>query len=141
MKMKVQAFNTSSSWLAVLLVLVIGKNTAFYIIGISNGILRFLKWWRKKKFSENLCKICYNKLIVLCILVTSSLSLNQNQIAFVHKIINHIEQNGYMEDIKELMKPPFDKPVSFVKLFDMRTRTSLMKKINEIKENAVNVVA
>lgn len=88
-----------------------------------------------------MCKICYNKLIVLCILVTSSLSLNQNQIAFVHKIINHIEQNGYMEDIKELMKPPFDKPVSFVKLFDMRTRTSLMKKINEIKENAVNVVA
>lgn len=46
-----------------------------------------------------------------------------------------------MEDIKELMKPPFDKTVSFVKLFDMRTRTSLMKKINEIKENAVNVVA
>lgn len=88
-----------------------------------------------------MCKICYNKLVVLCILVTSSLSLNQNQIAFVHKIINHIEQNGYMEDIKELMKPPFDKPVSFVKLFDMRTRTSLMKKINEIKENAVNVVA
>lgn len=88
-----------------------------------------------------MCKICYNKLIVLCILVTSSLSLNQNQIAFVHKIINHIEQNGYMEDIKDLMKPPFDKPVSFVKLFDMRTRTSLMKKINEIKENAVNVVA
>lgn len=43
MKMKVQAFNTSSSWLVVLLVLVIGKNTAFYIIGISNGILRFLK--------------------------------------------------------------------------------------------------
>lgn len=90
---------------------------------------------------RNLVKICYNKLIVLCILVTSSLSLNQNQIAFVHKIINHIEQNGYMEDIKELMKPPFDKPVSFVRLFDMRTRTSLMKKINEIKENAVNVVA
>ncbi len=68
-------------------------------------------------------------------------SLNQNQIAFVHKIINHVEQNGYMEDIKELMKPPFDKPVSFVKLFDMRTRTALMQKINEIKENAINVVA
>ena len=68
-------------------------------------------------------------------------SLNQKQIAFVHKIINHIEQNGYMEDIKELMKPPFDKPISFVKLFDARTRTALMEKINEIKENAVNVVA
>ena len=68
-------------------------------------------------------------------------SLNQKQIAFVHKIINHIEQNGYMEDMKELMKPPFDKPISFVKLFDARTRTALMEKINEIKENAVNVVA
>ena len=68
-------------------------------------------------------------------------SLNQKQIAFVHKIINHVEQNGYMEDIKDLMKPPFDKPISFVKLFDVKTRTALMQKINEIKENAVNVVA
>ena len=68
-------------------------------------------------------------------------SLNQKQIAFVHKIINHIEQNGYMEDIRELMKPPFDKPISFVKLFDTKTRTALMQKINEIKENAINVVA
>lgn len=68
-------------------------------------------------------------------------SLNQKQIAFVHKIINHIEQNGYMEDIKELMKPPFDKPVSFVKLFDVKTRTALMKKITEVKDNAVHVVA
>ena len=68
-------------------------------------------------------------------------SLNQKQIAFVHKIINHIEQNGYMEDIKDLMKPPFDKPISFVKLFDAKTRTALMQKINEIKENATNIVA
>jgi type I restriction enzyme R subunit len=45
-----------------------------------------------------------------------------------------------MEDMKELMKPPFDKPVSFVKLFDMKTRTALIEKIHEIKENAVHVV-
>ena len=68
-------------------------------------------------------------------------SLNQKQIVFVHKIINHIEQNGYIEDMKELMKPPFDKPVSFVKLFDVKTRTTLLQKINEIKDNAINVVA
>ena len=55
-------------------------------------------------------------------------SLNQKQIAFVRKIINHMEQSGYMEDIKELMKPPFDKPISFVKLFDAKTRTALMQK-------------
>lgn len=33
-------------------------------------------------------------------------SLNQKQIAFVHKIINHIEQNGYMENVTELQNPP-----------------------------------
>lgn len=46
-----------------------------------------------------------------------------------------------MEDIKELMKPPFNKLISFNALFDARTRTALMEKINEIKENAVNVGA
>ncbi len=50
-------------------------------------------------------------------------SLNQKQIAFVHKIINHIEKIGYMENVAELTKPPFDKPVSFIKLFDAKTRT------------------
>ena len=66
-------------------------------------------------------------------------SLNQRQIAFVLKIINHIEQNGYMENVADLQKPPFDKPVSFIKLFDAKTRIALMKAINEVRDNAVNV--
>ena len=68
-------------------------------------------------------------------------SLNQKQIAFVRKIINHIEQNGYMENVAELQKPPFDKPVAFIKMFDAKTRAALIQTINEIKENAVKVVA
>ena len=56
-------------------------------------------------------------------------SLNQKQISFVHKIINHIEQNGYMENVTELQNPPFDKPISFVKLFDARTRAALLAAI------------
>ncbi|MCI9136196.1 MAG: DEAD/DEAH box helicase family protein [Lachnospiraceae bacterium] len=68
-------------------------------------------------------------------------SLNQRQIQFIYKIINHVEQNGYMEDIMELQRPPFDKPVPFIKMFDAKTRNSLLQKINEIKENAVNVTA
>ncbi len=68
-------------------------------------------------------------------------SLNQKQIAFVHKIINHIEQNGYMDNVTELQKPPFDKPISFIKLFDPRTRNAIMAVINKIKENAVVVAA
>lgn len=68
-------------------------------------------------------------------------SLNQKQIAFVKKIINHIERNGYMENVSELTKPPFDKPVGFIKLFDVKTRTALMPTINQIRENAVQIVA
>ncbi|MGN0136651.1 DEAD/DEAH box helicase family protein [Anaerotignum sp.] len=68
-------------------------------------------------------------------------SLNQKQIAFVMKIINHIEQNGYMETVADLQKPPFDKPIAFIKMFDSKTRMALIQKINEIKENAVKVVS
>lgn len=68
-------------------------------------------------------------------------ALNQKQIAFVYKIINHIEQNGFMENISDLQKPPFDKPVSFIKMFDAKTRTALMETIKEITENATIVVA
>lgn len=64
-------------------------------------------------------------------------SLNQRQIAFVQKIINHIEQNGYMENISDLQKPPFDKPVSFVKMFDLQKREAIIKTIAEIKQNAM----
>lgn len=45
-------------------------------------------------------------------------SLNQGQIVFVKKVIDYIAQNGYIDNVSELVKPPFDKPQSFVKLFD-----------------------
>ena len=44
-------------------------------------------------------------------------SLNMRQIAFINKVITYIENNGYMENVVELQKPPFDKPISFIKLF------------------------
>ena len=68
-------------------------------------------------------------------------SLSQKQITFVHKIINHIEQNGYMESVTILTKPPFDKPLSFTKLFDRKMQSEIMATINKVKDNAVVVVA
>ncbi len=68
-------------------------------------------------------------------------SLNQQQIAFIHKIILYIENNGYIEDIKILMKPPFDKPYGFIKMFDVQTRTAIIKTIENIKNNAVQITA
>ena len=68
-------------------------------------------------------------------------SLNSNQINFIKKIISYIEQNGYIENISELQKPPFDKPISFIKLFDTKTRQDIIETINKLKENAVNIIA
>ena len=68
-------------------------------------------------------------------------SLNQQQIAFIHKIITHIENNGYIEDVKILMKPPFDKPFSFIKMFDAKTRADIISIIESVKNNAMKTVA
>lgn len=68
-------------------------------------------------------------------------SLNQKQIAFVNKIIHHIELNGYMENVAKLTNPPFDKPISFIKLFDTKARTALMETINQVRKDAVRIAA
>lgn len=66
-------------------------------------------------------------------------SLNQQQIVFVNKVIDYVEQNGYLENVTELMKPPFDKPLSFGKLFDASKQQQLVAIVKEVKENAVSV--
>jgi len=68
-------------------------------------------------------------------------SLNQQQIAFVHKVIHHIEQNGYMESAADLRKPPFDKPIGFIRLFDAKKQAALIGAINQVKNNAVEIRA
>jgi type I restriction enzyme R subunit len=46
-----------------------------------------------------------------------------------------------MEDLADLMKPPFDKPLTFVKLFDMERQAQLIGIINTIKDNAIKPAA
>lgn len=52
-----------------------------------------------------------------------------------------IEPNGYMENVTELTKPPFDKPISFMRLFDVKARTALVGTINRVRDNAVRIEA
>ena len=42
-----------------------------------------------------------------------------------------------MDSVSELTKPPFDKPVTFVKLFDTKTRSALIEILNRVKTNAM----
>jgi type I restriction enzyme R subunit len=67
-------------------------------------------------------------------------SLTQAQIVFVKKVIDYIVQNGYIDDVAELTKPPFDKPQSMFKLFDSAKQKQLVEIIKQVKENAVKVV-
>ena len=68
-------------------------------------------------------------------------SLNAKQIAFVQKVIHYIEQNGYVESKAVLMKPPFDQPILFTRLFDGKTGGELMETIDAVRKNAVHVTA
>ncbi|MEA5022074.1 hypothetical protein SDC9_17175 [bioreactor metagenome] len=67
-------------------------------------------------------------------------SLSQAQIIFVKKVIDYIAQNGYIENPVELMKPPFDKPQSLMKLFDGSKQKKIVELVNRIKENATRIV-
>lgn len=63
-------------------------------------------------------------------------SLNSRQIAFVQKVITHIEQNGYIEDISVLTKAPFDKPAKLLD-FDKRRQRRLLAVIKSVRDNAL----
>jgi len=67
-------------------------------------------------------------------------SLNQGQIVFVKKVIDYIVQNGYIENVSELMKPPFDKPQRFINLFDSSKQKQIFDVVKQIKDNAVRIV-
>ena len=44
-------------------------------------------------------------------------ALNPQQVAFVRKVVEFVEENGSMEP-SALAKAPFDRPTSFFRLFD-----------------------
>jgi type I restriction enzyme, R subunit len=67
-------------------------------------------------------------------------SLSQAQIVFVKKVIDFVVQNGYIENPYELLKQPFDRPQSFIKLFDGSKQKQIVELVKQIKENAVRIV-
>ena len=67
-------------------------------------------------------------------------TLTQAQIAFVHRVVEYVENNGYMEPAV-LAKAPFDRPVSFFRLFDDGRQKRLVQLINQVKANALSPVA
>lgn len=67
-------------------------------------------------------------------------ALTADQIAFVHRVVDYIELNGFME-VAELTKAPFDRPYPFIRLFDAAQQMQLAAAIRRVKENATTPAA
>ena len=65
----------------------------------------------------------------------NSQELTEQQISFVHKVVDYVVKNGYMEPAV-LTQPPFDRPQSFVHMFTTEQQMGIVAIINEIKRNA-----
>lgn len=52
-------------------------------------------------------------------------SLNEQQISFVKRVVNYVVENGYMEPVA-LTQPPFDRPQSFIRMFNSQQQLDLM---------------
>ena len=70
----------------------------------------------------------------------NSQELNEQQISFVHKVVDYVVENGYME-LDALAQPPFDRPQSFVRMFTTQQQRDLIAIINAIKHNAEHPAA
>lgn len=62
--------------------------------------------------------------------------LNQQQIVFLDKIVDHIKLNGYVETPAVLTKPPFDNPLSIFMLFEQPQILELISIVDRFKVNA-----
>ena len=62
-------------------------------------------------------------------------SLTEQQMSFVHRVVEYVESNGYMEP-SALGQAPFDRPQSFVRLFDAKQQVLLVELIRRVKRNA-----
>jgi type I restriction enzyme R subunit len=89
---------------------------------------------------RKIAKLEYEAAIVAFSEFINDESLSQVQIVFVKKVVDYIVQNGYIDNVAELTKPPFDKPQSFIKLFDGTKQRKLVEMVTKIKENAVKIV-
>lgn len=63
-----------------------------------------------------------------------------DMLVFVKKVIDYVVQNGYIDNVSVLLNPPFDRPQSFIKLFDGSQQKQLIEKVTQIKDNAVKIV-
>ncbi|MCI8993537.1 MAG: DEAD/DEAH box helicase family protein [Eubacterium sp.] len=62
---------------------------------------------------------------------------NAEQIHFIDQIVDYVVENGYIKDVLDLMKAPFDRPFKFSIIFTRDEQMKLVHAVNAFKENAL----
>ena len=62
---------------------------------------------------------------------------NAEQIHFINQVVDYIVENGYVKDVLDLMKAPFDRPYKFSMIFSRDEQIKFVSVINAFKSNAM----
>lgn len=62
---------------------------------------------------------------------------NAEQIHFINQVVDYVVENGYIKDVPDLMKAPFDRPFKFNMIFTRDEQIKLVHVINAFKKNAL----
>ena len=62
---------------------------------------------------------------------------NAEQIHFIEQVVDYVVENGYVNNVLDLMKAPFDRPYKFSVIFTREEQLEFVKIINQIKDNAI----
>lgn len=62
---------------------------------------------------------------------------NAEQIHFIEQVVDYVVENGYINNVLDLMKAPFDRPYKFSVIFTREEQIKFVLVINSIKSNAL----
>jgi type I restriction enzyme R subunit len=62
---------------------------------------------------------------------------NAAQIHFIEQVVDYVVENGYINNVLDLMKAPFDRPYKFSVIFTQDEQVKFVQIINSIKNNAL----
>jgi type I restriction enzyme R subunit len=62
---------------------------------------------------------------------------NAEQIHFIGQVVDYVVENGYINNVLDLMNAPFDRPYKFSMIFTREEQMEFVKIINSIKSNAL----
>jgi type I restriction enzyme R subunit len=62
---------------------------------------------------------------------------NAEQIHFIEQVVDYVVENGYINNVLDLMKAPFDRPYKFSVIFTREEQVKFVQVINSIKSNAL----